>query len=120
MASGALVGLIASPVIGVVVGGIAARARPRGRLQQTVVAIVDLYIAVTLFLVVVGLWYFAAGGAVTSLPRRLGAGPTSLVHSVLSGLAVFTFSGWILLLLPMSLVNHLALWVVGRKGDPVS
>jgi hypothetical protein len=117
MASGAWAGLMVSPMIGLLIGVLAVRTNPAGILRQAVFALVGLYIAVAMFAATVGLWHVTVGWNLAPSLTRGSNRPWALLTSVLSALMLFTVSGWVLLLWPVSLVNHRLIWSELRRRN---
>lgn len=116
MAGGAWVGLTASPMIGLSIGASAMRARRRGPLSWAVFGLLNLYLAVALFATAVGLWHVTSGWGALPVLESGGRG-TALLASVASALWGFTFSGWVLLLWPVSIANHLLLRALAGNAE---
>jgi hypothetical protein len=91
-------GVVAAPVIGVLIGRISRPARDASQGTQLVVALADLYGSAILVGVCVALGLVLAG-------QRFHL--AEIVMSVLWGL---TFHGYVLILWPLSFVNHRILW----------
>ena len=91
-------GVVAAPVIGVLIGRISRPARDASQGTQLVVALADLYLSAILFSVCVALGLVVAG-------QRFQL--AEIVMSVLWGL---TFTGYVLILWPAAFVNHRIVW----------
>jgi hypothetical protein len=109
MAGGAVVGLAASPAIGLLVGAMALRTRPAGIVQRGLLALAHLYVAVGLFAAAVGAWQVTAGRNDLPSPGFGGRG-SAFVSVFAAALLGFTASGWVLWLWPASVVNHILIW----------
>ena len=107
MAHGAWLGLLASPVIGLLIGAGATRARPHDRLRQALFALLQMYLAVALFAAAAG-----AGAIARGWPSPVLAGGRFMawLDSVGAALAAFTMSGWVVWLWPLSIANHILIW----------
>ena len=116
MAGGAWAGLLMSPLIGLSVGLLAVRASPTGVVRQVSFALVALYAAVALFALAVGLWHVTVGWSVAREVMRRSTRASALVDSILAALLGVTFSGWVLLLWPASIANHMLLWSQSRRS----
>jgi heme/copper-type cytochrome/quinol oxidase subunit 3 len=117
MAGGALAGLIVSPVIGLLIGLLAIRANPAGVVRQVLFALVGLYIAVALFAMTVGLWHVTVGWNMAPEVMRRSNRASALLNSILTALLGFTFSGWVVLLWPASVANHMLIWSQLRRSS---
>ena len=96
-------GVVAAPVIGVLVGGLSRRFARLGLSARIAVALANLSLAVWLFLVAAG---------VANLLDGRGAWSRSLVSEPIRGtLFGLTYTGFVLVLWPLSYVNHV---MVGR------
>jgi len=97
-------GIVAAPVIGLLVGHIARRFSHLTRLQRFAVALADLYLATYLFLVATGVGHIVRGwiarGHVDTLQRQL------VVDPLLGTIFGLTYTGFVVVLLPLSYFNH--------------
>ena len=97
-------GIVAAPVIGLLVGHIARRFSYLSRLQRFWVALGDLYLATYLFLLATGVGHVVRGwiarGYVDTLQRPL------VVDPLLGTIIGLTYTGFVLVLLPLSYFNH--------------
>lgn len=108
-------GIIAAPVIGVLVGLLSREFSELGRPARIMIALADLYLAVWLFLLA------------TNVVRVLfgGAGPLQASEAFVSGPVVgtllgLTYTGFVVLLWPLSYVNHTLVareWSRIRDGE---
>lgn len=109
MSGGASVALMASPLIGVAVGVLALRGERLRLFGQILLALLNLYIAVAMFAAVVGAWHVTVGYGTLTSPESASR-LTSFAASVGTSMLLFTVSGWSLLLWPLAIANHAALW----------
>ena len=105
-------GVLASPFIGVLVGLAAARLRKLPAGGRAFVSLVGLYGATSLFGLVVGLGDLATGVNSGEGSHRIPS--AVIIQSVLGFLWGLTFTGYIVVLWPLSYVNHLLIW--GQSG----
>ena len=91
-------GILASPLIGIVMGSFSKDFRERPILVRTAVALITLYIAAALFGTAGGVADFAFGSGMRTAGAIVGA-----VWAFVWGL---TFSGYFVLLWPLSYLNH--------------
>jgi hypothetical protein len=112
----AWVGLLLSPIIGLCIGALVVRTRPRDELGAFVLAAATLYLAVTLFAVAIAAGHIAFHWG--ELPGPESRGRTwAVLEIVVNTLWGLTLSGWVLLLLPFSWANDaLILALDGRRG----
>lgn len=97
-------GIVAAPVIGLLVGHIARRFSRLSRPQRFGVALADLYLATYLFLLATGVGHVVRGWIardyVDTLQRQL------VVDPVLGTIFGLTYTGFVVVLLPLSYFNH--------------
>ncbi len=97
-------GIIAAPVIGLLVGHIARRFSYLSRPQRFGMALADLYLATYLFMVASGIGQVVRGwlarGYVETLQRQL------VVDPFLGTIFGLTYTGLVVVLLPLSYFNH--------------
>jgi hypothetical protein len=117
MARGAWAGLVVSPAIGMLVGWIAIRMRPPGRPAQALMALSCLYSAIGLFAAAVACWHLVTGDAGRGQPGPGDNAALYVAGTVLSACRAVTFSGWVLLLFPMSMVSHVAIWSLASRRE---
>ena len=110
MAGGAAVGLVAAPVIGLLIGAMALRTQPAGAVRRALLALAHLYVAVGLFAVAVAAWQVTMGLDSLPIALRTGDRASAFVASVAAALLGLTSSGWVLWLWPVSIVNHTLIW----------
>jgi hypothetical protein len=103
----AWVGLAASPLIGLGVGWVADRVRPKGWPKQLLFSLLTLYCAVTVFLIVV---FFARAVWLREAKVFFEA-----VATIPVTLLWFTVFGYGVILWPLAVLNHRWLWWV--TGD---
>jgi len=107
-------GIVAAPVIGLLVGYLARRFSDLSHLQRFGVALADLYFATYLFLLATSVGQFVrawvARGAVET-PLRL-----FVVDPLLGTLFGLTYTGFVVVLLPLSYVNHLLIGKAWNTG----
>jgi hypothetical protein len=106
-------GMVASPVIGVLVGLLVQRLQGLSTGSRAVVSLANLYLAACLFGVAVGVYDLATGVNAGPGWRRI---PSAVVmQDVLGILWGLTFTGYFLLLWPLSYVNHALVWNLARR-----
>ena len=97
-------GIAAAPVIGLLVGHIARRFSSLSRSQRFGVALADLYLATYLFLLATGVGHVVRGwvarGYIETLQRQL------VVDPLLGTIFGLTYTGFVVVLLPLSYFNH--------------
>jgi hypothetical protein len=98
-------GLIASPLIGCMIGAATKRWSYLSLPLRVVVALVSVYVAAALFGLGVGLYDWLA----VDIPNRIAYGV--VVQAVLAFLWGLTFIGWCLVFWPLAYLNH---WLLGR------
>jgi hypothetical protein len=102
-------GVIASPLIGLMLGFAIRPFRDGDWGGRMLISLVGLYFAVGLF------------GVFTGAARGLSAGWTLLAPGMINDVvllwASLTLGGLVVLLWPLSLVNHLAIWSLQRRAD---
>jgi hypothetical protein len=116
----AWVGLLVSPAIGLSIGALAVRSKPRSELGGFVLGLVNLYLAVALFAAAIALGYMAWEWGEMPMLESRGRG-WALVEIVVNTLLGLT-AGWVLLLAPLSWANHRLIWHLrdGRRpGAPL-
>lgn len=96
-------GIIAAPLIGVVIGGLSRPIGARSRNYQIAAALFDVYLAATCFGVAMAVFDLVWG------PRN-ATFFASLTGSVLAVLWGLTFTGYFLVLWPLSVFNHRLVW----------
>jgi hypothetical protein len=113
----AWVGLLVSPAIGLSIGALTVRSKPRSELGGFVLGLVNLYLAVALFAAAIALGHMAwEWGEMPTLESR-GRGWV-LVEIVGNTLLGLTFTGWVLLLAPLSWANHRLIWHLRDERRP--
>ncbi len=101
-------GLLASPLIGLVVGRLYRPAYALSTRGRALAALVTFYIAVALFGLAVGLYDAFA----LAVPGRI---PSAVViQAVIGMLWGVTFTGYVVVLWPLAYLNH---WLVGRVSE---
>jgi hypothetical protein len=97
-------GIVAAPVIGLLVGHIARRFSYLSRHQRFGMALADLYLATYLFLLATGVGHvvrdWIARGYVETLQRQL------VVDPLLGTIFGLTYTGFVVVLFPLSYFNH--------------
>jgi hypothetical protein len=105
-------GIVAAPVIGLLVGLIARRFSSLNRPQRFWVALADLYLATYLFLLATGVGHLVrswiARSEVETLQRLL------MVDPLLGTIFGLTYTGFVVFLLPLSYFNHV---LIGKAWD---
>jgi hypothetical protein len=105
-------GIVAAPVIGLLVGHIARRFLYLSHHQRFWVALADLYLATYLFLLATGVGHvvkgWIAGSYVESLQRLL------VVDPLLGTIFGLTYTGFVVVLLPLSYFNHV---LIGKAWE---
>jgi hypothetical protein len=105
-------GIVSAPVIGLMIGLIARRFSNLNSVQRFWVALGDLYLATYLFLLTTAVGHVAAhliaGGRVATLQRSL------VVDPILGTLLGLTYTGFVVVLLPLSYFNHV---MIGKTWD---
>ena len=106
-------GIVAAPAIGLLVGYIARRFSDLSRLQRLKMALADLYLATYLFQLATGVEHVVRGwftrGYVESLQRQL------VVDPLLGTIFGLTYTGFVVVLLPLSYFNHLLIAKVWNR-----
>jgi len=100
-------GVVAAPIIALLVGHIARRFSHLTRSQRFWVALGDLYLATYLFLLATGVGYVVRGWIAQShveAPQRL-----LIVDPLLGTILGLTYTGFVVVLLPLSYFNHVLL-----------
>ena len=93
-------GLIASPLIGLLVGMLYRPAYKLPKVSQCFLSLVTLYLAVTIFGLAVG-FYDAYSRAI---PNRITSGV--ILQTTIAAVWGITFTGYVLLLWPLAFLNH--------------
>jgi hypothetical protein len=105
-------GIVAAPVIALLIGYIARRFSSLSGSQRIALALADLYFATYLFMLATGAGHVAtdliARGHVKTLQRALVTDP--LLATVLG----LTYTGFVVVLLPLSYINHV---LIGKAWD---
>jgi hypothetical protein len=108
-------GIVAAPVIGLLVGHIARRFSSLSRPQRIWVALADLYLATYLFLLAAGIGDVVRGlvarSHVETVQRLL------VVDPLLGTLLGLTYTGFVVVLFPLSYFNHV---LIGKAWDQTS
>ena len=107
--SAAWAACIASPLIGLGAGWLALRARSLGPFASLMFALLNLYIAVALFILVYLFWHMTTHTG--PLPTR-ESGAVGVLRVVTGLLLGFTALGWPLFLWPLSVANQTILFRV--------
>jgi hypothetical protein len=102
-------GIVAAPLIGVLIGHLSRSIEARSRLVQIVAALFDLYLAAMCFAVATAVFGFVWE------PRHVPFSAVLMQHlvGVLWGL---TFTGYFLVLWPLSFFNHRLVWRADAAG----
>jgi hypothetical protein len=104
-------GIVAAPLIGVFIGYVSRPIEAESRPVHIVVSLFHLYLAATCFAVAV------ATAGLAWLPRHVTFA-ASLTQDVLNTLWGLTFTGYFLVLWPLSLFNHRLVWRSDAAGWP--
>lgn len=114
LSGSAWVGLLASPGIGLFIGTVVARSKTRGPLRPIILGLVNLYLAVALFAMAVGVGHVAFHWGELPVPESSGraSAVVGIVEATLLGL---TLSGLVLFFWPLSCANHLLLDAVAGR-----
>ena len=96
-------GIVAAPLIGVLMGHVSKSIEGKSRLDQIAASLFDLYLAAMCFAVAAAVFEFACG------PRHMPAS-TMLIRDILVVLWGLTFTGYFLVLWPLSFFNHRLVW----------
>ena len=106
-------GMLASPFIGVLVGVLVERLHALSPPRRVLVSLASLYLAACLFGVAVGVYDLLTGVNAGPGWRRI---PSAVViQSLLGVLWGLTFTGYVLLLWPLSYANHLLVWNLAKR-----
>jgi hypothetical protein len=97
-------GVLASPLIGLLVGWAAGRLRISSKLGRAAVSLAGLYVAVSLFGLAVGLYDLLTGDMANRIASAV------VIQSALAVLWGVTFTGYVVLLWPLAYWNHVLLW----------
>jgi len=107
-------GIVAAPVIALLVGYIARRFAYPSRAQRFWLALGDLYLATYLFQLATGVGYVVSGwmmrGHVETVQRLL------LVDPLLGTILGLTYTGFVVVLLPLSYFNHVLIGKAWRNA----
>lgn len=93
-------GLIVSPLIGLVIGFLYLPAYKLSKIGQVLLSLATLYLAATLFGLAVG----AYDAFWRNIPNRILS--QVVIQSILATLWGITFTGYVVLLWPLSFINH--------------
>ena len=108
-------GMLASPVIGVLVGLVVERLHGLSTPSRVVVSLADLYLAACLFGIAVGVYDLLTG--INAGPGWQRIPSAVVIQDVLAVLWGLTFTGYLLFLWPLSYANHVLVWNLARgKG----
>jgi hypothetical protein len=102
-------GIIAAPLIGVLIGHVSQSIEAKSRRVQIVASLLDLYLAAMCFAVAASVFDFLWG------PRQMPF-PTVLMRDILGVLWGLTFTGYFLVLWPLSFFNHRLVWRAHAAG----
>lgn len=100
-------GLIASPVIGLLIGMVTLRWRLASTAYRAILALLTLYVAGTCFGLSVGLYDWLARGVPNRIPHAV------VLQAILAVWWGLTFTGYFVVLWPLAYFNH---WILGRTG----
>jgi hypothetical protein len=106
-------GIVAAPLIGVLIGHLSGSIEAKSRPVQMVVSLLDLYLAAICFAIATAVLDFVWG------PRQMPF-PTLLMRDILVVLWGLTFTGYFLVLWPLSFFNHRLVWRAGAAGGVVA
>jgi hypothetical protein len=106
-------GIVAAPLIGVLIGHLSKPIEVKSRPVQIGASLFDLYLAAMCFAVASAVFEFVWG------PRHVSF-PTVLVRHVLGVLWGLTFTGYCLVLWPLSFFNHRLVWRARAAGGVVA
>ena len=105
-------GMLASPFIGILVGVMVERLHGLSTPKRVLISLASLYLAACLFGVAVGVFDLLTGVNAGPGWRRI---PSAVViQSALGVLWGLTFTGYFLLLWPLSYANHVLVWNIAR------
>ena len=116
MAHGAWAGLAASPLIGLGIGAWSIRVSRASFARRALLALLDLYVAVCLFVAVVTAWDVTVGWDLLPYPLQSGGRIWAFLKAISTTLFMFTLGGYALLLWPVSLVSHMLVWTRVDSG----
>jgi hypothetical protein len=102
-------GIVAAPLIGVLMGHLSKSIGAKSHPVQIVASLFDLYLAAMCFAVAAAVFEFACG------PRHMPAS-TMLIRDLLVVLWGLTFTGYFLVLWPLSFFNHRLVWRADAAG----
>lgn len=102
-------GIVAAPLIGVLIGQLSKSIEAKSRLDQIVTSLFGLYLAATCFAVAMAMFDFAWR------PRHVPFSAVLMQH-VLGVLWGLTFTGYFLVLWPLSFFNHRLVWRALCRG----
>lgn len=102
-------GIVAAPLIGVLIGHLSKSIESKSRLDQIVASLFDLYLAAICFAVATAMFDFVWG------PRQMPF-PTLLMRDILVVLWGLTFTGYFLVLWPLSFFNQRLVWRAHADG----
>ena len=106
-------GIVAAPLIGVLIGHLSKSSEAKSLPVQIGVSLFDLYLAAMCFAVASAVFNFVWG------PRHMPF-PTVLMQHVLGVLWGLTFTGYFLVLWPLSFFNHRLVWRARAAGGVVA
>ncbi len=102
-------GIVVAPLIGVLIGHFSKSIEEKSRPVQVVASLLDLYLAAICFAAATAVFDFAWG------PREVPF-PAALMQHVLVVLWGLTFTGYFLVLWPLSFFNHRLAWRAHAAG----
>jgi len=102
-------GIVAAPLIGVLIGHLSKSIGAKSRPVQIVASLFDLYLAAMCFAVAAAVFEFAYG------PRHMPAS-AMLIRDILVVLWGLTLTGYFLVLWPLSFFNHRLVWRADAAG----
>src|ERR1700730_8843103 len=102
-------GIVAAPLIGVLIGHLSKSIEAKSRLDQIAVSLFDLYLAAICFAVATAMFDFVWG------PRHVPLSAVLMQHA-LGALWGLTFTGYFLVLWPLSFFNHRLVWRARATG----
>jgi hypothetical protein len=106
-------GIVAAPLIGVLIGHLSKSIESKSRLDQIVASLFDLYLAAICFAVATAMFDFVWG------PRHVPFSAVLMQH-VLGVLWGLTLTGYFLVLWPLSFFNHRLVWRARAAGGVVA
>jgi len=92
-------GMLASPLIGLLIGFIFLPAYKLPKFVQFALSLITLYLAVAMFGVAVGLY-----DASRNIPNRIAT--AVILQSIIAAVMGVTFTGYMLVLWPLAFLNH--------------